>query len=130
VGQDIDPANPLRPVLTDPFYRSAAYFNRRRREGSPLFWRPAHEWIPVPVLAIVPETPWRRRPWRGLEDVEFATLDWVPWYNTQLREPMETRCPDRRNRSAAAGRKNRQHYGWRPTLASPTPVDPCKPKGK
>ena len=24
----------------------------------------------------------RRGPWRGLEDVEFATLDWVSWYNT------------------------------------------------
>jgi transposase InsO family protein len=30
----------------------------------------------------------RRGPWRGLEDVEFATLDWVSWYNTQrLLEP-------------------------------------------
>ena len=25
----------------------------------------------------------RRGPWRGLEDVEFATLEWVHWYNTQ-----------------------------------------------
>ena len=24
----------------------------------------------------------RKGPWRGLEDVEFATLDWVSWYNT------------------------------------------------
>jgi putative transposase len=23
----------------------------------------------------------RRGPWRGLEDVEFATLEWVAWYN-------------------------------------------------
>ena len=23
----------------------------------------------------------RRGPWRGLEDVEFATLTWVAWYN-------------------------------------------------
>jgi transposase InsO family protein len=31
----------------------------------------------------------RRGPWRGLEDVEFATLDWVSWYNTQrLLEPI------------------------------------------
>ena len=22
-------------------------------------------------------------PWRGLEDVEYATLEWVAWYNTQ-----------------------------------------------
>ena len=25
----------------------------------------------------------RRGPWRGPEDVEFATLEWVHWYNTQ-----------------------------------------------
>jgi transposase InsO family protein len=24
----------------------------------------------------------RRGPWRGLEDVEFATLEWVWWFNT------------------------------------------------
>ena len=31
----------------------------------------------------------RRGPWRGLEDVEFATLEWVHWYNTQrLLEPI------------------------------------------
>ena len=28
-------------------------------------------------------------PWRGLEEVEFATLDWVCWYNKQrLLEPI------------------------------------------
>jgi transposase InsO family protein len=25
----------------------------------------------------------RRGPWRGLEDVEFATLEWVDWFNNQ-----------------------------------------------
>ncbi len=31
----------------------------------------------------------RRGPWRGLEDVEFATLEWVSWYNSQrLLEPI------------------------------------------
>ena len=28
-------------------------------------------------------------PWRGLEDVEYATLEWVAWYNsTRLMEPL------------------------------------------
>ena len=28
-------------------------------------------------------------PWRGLDDVEYATLEWVAWYNTQrLLEPL------------------------------------------
>jgi putative transposase len=26
---------------------------------------------------------YRRGPWKGLEDVEFATLEWVAWYNGQ-----------------------------------------------
>jgi putative transposase len=31
----------------------------------------------------------RRGPWRGIEDVEFATLTWVAWYNTsRLLEPL------------------------------------------
>lgn len=31
----------------------------------------------------------RRGPWRGLEDVEFATLEWVAWFNHQrLLEPI------------------------------------------
>ena len=36
----------------------------------------------------------RRGPWRGPEDVEFATLEWVHWYNTQrLLEPIENVSP-------------------------------------
>ena len=31
----------------------------------------------------------RDGPWRGLDDVEYATLEWVAWYNTQrLMEPL------------------------------------------
>ena len=31
----------------------------------------------------------RRGPWRYLEAVEFATLDWVDWFNTRrLSEPI------------------------------------------
>jgi transposase InsO family protein len=31
----------------------------------------------------------RRGPWRGLEDVEFATLEWVDWFNNRrLLEPI------------------------------------------
>jgi transposase InsO family protein len=28
---------------------------------------------------------YRRGPWKGVEDVEFATLEWVAWYNTRRR---------------------------------------------
>ena len=31
----------------------------------------------------------RRGPWKGIEDVEFATLTWVAWYNVhRLLEPL------------------------------------------
>jgi transposase InsO family protein len=32
---------------------------------------------------------YRRGPWKGLEDVEFATLEWVAWYNgSRLLAPL------------------------------------------
>jgi transposase InsO family protein len=37
----------------------------------------------------------RRGPWRSIEDVEFATLEWVAWYNTRrLLEPLGYVSPD------------------------------------
>lgn len=29
------------------------------------------------------EVIYRRRPWRGFEAVEFATLEWVDWFNNR-----------------------------------------------
>ena len=35
------------------------------------------------------ETIYHLGPWKGLEDVEYATLEWVAWYNSQrLMEPL------------------------------------------
>ncbi len=31
------------------------------------------------------EVIWRRGPWRSLKAVEFATLEWVDWYNNRRR---------------------------------------------
>lgn len=37
----------------------------------------------------------RRGPWKGVEEVEFATLQWVAWYNTRrLLEPLGYVPPD------------------------------------
>jgi putative transposase len=50
-----------------------------------------------------------RGPWKGLEDVEFATLAWVAWYNKgRLLEPLgyvapaefEQACHDRQTAPA------------------------------
>ena len=30
----------------------------------------------------------RRGPWRSFEAVEYATLDWVGWFNNRLLEPI------------------------------------------
>ena len=35
------------------------------------------------------EAIYRRGPWQGLEEVDFATLEWVAWYNQRrLLEPL------------------------------------------
>ena len=35
------------------------------------------------------EVIWRRGPWRSFEQVEFATLEWVDWFNNRrLLEPI------------------------------------------
>jgi len=35
------------------------------------------------------EVIWRKGPWRSLDDVEYATLEWVDWYNNRrLLEPI------------------------------------------
>jgi putative transposase len=37
----------------------------------------------------------RRGPWKGIDEVEFATLEWVAWYNTRrLLEPLGYLPPD------------------------------------
>jgi transposase InsO family protein len=37
----------------------------------------------------------RRGPWKGIDEVEFATLEWVAWYNSQrLLEPLGYVPPD------------------------------------
>lgn len=43
----------------------------------------------------------RRGPWRGVEDVEFATLEWVAWYNHQPPTPARAArlCPTGRVRA-------------------------------
>ncbi|MET4312760.1 transposase InsO family protein [Bradyrhizobium sp. RT4b] len=35
----------------------------------------------------------RRRPWRSFEAVEFATLEWVDWFNKRLLEPIGNILP-------------------------------------
>jgi putative transposase len=38
---------------------------------------------------------YRRGPWKGIADVEFATLEWVAWYNSRrLLEPLGYVSPD------------------------------------
>ena len=37
----------------------------------------------------------RRGPWKGIDEVEFATLEWVAWYNARrLLEPLGYVPPD------------------------------------
>ena len=36
---------------------------------------------------------YRRRPWRTVEQVELATLEYVWWYNERLHEALDYRTP-------------------------------------
>jgi hypothetical protein len=60
----------------------------------------------------------RRGPWRSLETVEFATLEWVDWFNTRrLLEPIASH-PAGRVRSArlCAGRSGLTHITRSPEI--------------
>jgi putative transposase len=38
---------------------------------------------------------WPNGPWKGLEEVEFATLEWVDWFNNRrLLEPIRDIPPE------------------------------------
>lgn len=50
----------------------------------------------------------RRGPWRSFEDVEYATLEWVAWFNTQrILEPLGYVSPAQLRRAWFASRVRR-----------------------
>jgi putative transposase len=54
----------------------------------------------------------RRGPWKGLEDVEFATLEWVAWYNgSRLLASLGSVPPLSSSRPIMTGRRRRP--SWR-----------------
>ena len=71
----------------------------------------------------------RRGPWKGIDEVEFATLEWVAWYNTRrLLEPLGYVPPDEferayYNRQPASGRAGRTHVTESP--GNPGRFTPC-----
>ena len=51
-----------------------------------------------------------RGPWRGVEAVEFATLEWVHWFNhRRLLEVIGNRPPAE---AEAAYHRQREHTAW------------------
>ena len=64
------------------------------RSNIPSGWRsrasshPLEAWA-IPTTTPSPEVIHRRGPWRSFEAVEFATLEWVDWFNNRrLLEPI------------------------------------------
>jgi len=53
-----------------------------------------HTTLPIAVRATeiidsMPELIRRHGPWKGIDDVEYATLEWVDWFNhRRLLEPI------------------------------------------
>ena len=66
-----------------------------------------------------------RGPWRGLEAVEFATLEWVDWFNNRrILEPIGDRPPGR-GRSGVLS-TNRAHGAGRVTHTKQSPEFPAR----
>lgn len=53
------------------------------------------------------EVIWRKGPWRSLDAVEYATLEWVDWYNNRrLLEPIGNIPPAEAEAAYYAMREN------------------------
>ena len=66
---------------------------------------PHHELKQFLVVLALPMSPWR-----GLEPVEFATLEWVEWFNhRRLLEVIGNRPPAE---AEAAYHRQREHTAW------------------
>ena len=83
-----------RPIRRDSVHRAAArgryraLRRQRRRLATTTRWpRPINGLFKTEVIR-------RRGPWRNLEAVEFATLEWVDWFNNRrLLEPIGNMPP-------------------------------------
>ena len=62
----------------------------------------------------------REGPWRGLDDVEYATLDGVSWYNEhRLLEPIRIHSSSRVRAGVLSQRSNSSHRGRSQLKRSP-----------
>ena len=67
----------------------------------------------------------RRGPWKGHEDVEFATLTWVAWYNsTRLHESLGYLAPDAFEQGFDRDRATAPENGFAGSTQSHDPVSP------
>ena len=83
---------PTRPVLRRPVepgqYLSIRYTDRLAAAGiAPSVGSTGDSYDNALAETVIglfkTEEIYRRGPWKGLEDVEFATLEWVAWYNSR-----------------------------------------------
>ena len=72
-----------------------------------------------------------RRPWRGVEAVEFATLEWVDWFNNRRllevignRPPAEAEAAYYRQAEHTALAACLKRYSLRKTRGGSSPVRP------
>ena len=73
-----------------------------------------HHW------AVQDRTDRRRGPWRGIDDLEYATLEWVDWFNRRLWSPLAMSPRPVRSRPLEKG-DPKQH---RRTQATKPPMNP------
>ena len=67
----------------------------------------------------------RRGPWKGIEDVEFATLTWVAWFNSsRLLEPLGYIPPDEFEEAFYSQRASSAEIGFQGSPQSHDQVSP------
>ena len=96
--------------------RLAAAGARAARVGSPRRLATTTPWPRSTIGLYKTELVRRRGPWRGLDDLELATLEWVDWFNHRRLHSEIGNDPARR-----AQRPTRAHY-TRPTQPPESPL--------
>jgi hypothetical protein len=73
---------------------------------------------------------YRRGPWKGVEDIEFATLEWVAWYNRRrLLEPLGYVSPMTLSRSITVTTRLQPNWRYSRNRVLAKPGDGSEPLG-
>ena len=114
-------SRPGQPIPVDPLHRTPRRGRRRHLGRLPRRLATTTRW-PRPSSALYKTELIRRRgPWKGIDDVEYATLEWVDWFNhRRLLEPIGHIPPA----EFEAAFQREEEPSYLPTQATEPPMNP------